>query len=176
MWREGTVSFLIIEIKSLSGNKSLSGRGCQLWAVGLVFLEILNWVTVVQRKSHPRKTGMIHKSFRRLPLLGLGPDFLLSCRVGSGNSQRCNSLLCLVVGRRSPSSASGAALNCSVLDSPPVLFSTGEATAWVLCPILGLSVQKGRWGAGANPERGSKAGEQSCAQVRWGAAEVAGGV
>lgn len=45
--RGGTVSFLII------GNKSLSGRGCQLWAVGFVFLEIIKQVTVVQRKSHP---------------------------------------------------------------------------------------------------------------------------
>lgn len=113
MWKEGTVSFLMI------GNKSLAGRGCQLWAVELIFLEFLNWVTVVQRKRHPpRKTGMIHKSFRRLQLLGLGPDFLLFHRVGSGNSQRCNCPLCLVVGRRSPSSASGAALNCSALTLP----------------------------------------------------------
>ena len=58
-------------------------------------------------------------------------------------------------------------------DHAPVL-STGEAAPWVLCSVLGSSLQEGHWGAGACPEKGNEAGEGSREQVLRGVAEGAG--
>ena len=60
-------------------------------------------------------------------------------------------------------------------DHAPVL-STGEAAPRVLCSVLGLALQEGRWVAGVCPEKGNEAGEGSGEQVFWGAAEGAGAV
>ena len=57
--------------------------------------------------------------------------------------------------------------------SCPVL-STGEASPRVLCSILGTSVQKGHGGAGAGPEKGSKACEGLGEYALWGVTEGTG--
>ena len=55
----------------------------------------------------------------------------------------------------------------------PVL-GTGEATPWVPCSVLGLSLPEGHWGAGACPEKGNEAGEGSREQVLHGVVEGTG--
>ena len=51
---------------------------------------------------------------------------------------------------------------------------TGEAAPWVLCSVLGPSLQEGHWHADACPEKGSEAGEGSGEQVLRGVAEGTG--
>jgi len=58
-------------------------------------------------------------------------------------------------------------------DHAPVL-GTGETAPWILCSVLGLSLQEGHRGAGACPEEGKEAGEGSREQVLQGAAEGTG--
>lgn len=41
------------------------------------------------------------------------------------------------------------------------VLGTGDATLWLLCLVLGSSVQEGPWGARAHPEEGKEAGEES---------------
>ena len=52
----------------------------------------------------------------------------------------------------------------------PVL-GTGEAAPWVLCWVLGPSIQEGPWVAEAHPEKSNRAGEGSREQVLRGAAD-----
>ena len=57
--------------------------------------------------------------------------------------------------------------------SSPVLI-TGEATPRALCSVVGPSLQERHQGPGTCPEKGNETGEESGAQVLWGAAEGAG--
>jgi len=54
------------------------------------------------------------------------------------------------------------------------VLSAGEAAPWVLCSVLGPSLQERHGGTGAWGKKGNKAGEGSGEQVLWGAAEGTG--
>jgi len=56
----------------------------------------------------------------------------------------------------------------------PSVLSTGEATPWVLCSVLGTSLQERHWGPGTWSENGNNAGKGSGAQVLWEVAEGIG--
>lgn len=62
-----------------------------------------------------------------------------------------------------------------ISDHSPVL-GTGEAGSGVLCSVLEPSLQKGHWAAGARPEKGNWADEQSETQTLWGTAEGRGDI
>jgi len=51
------------------------------------------------------------------------------------------------------------------------VLNSGEAAPWVLCSVLGTSVQKGHWGPGVRLDKGNKAGQGFGARVLWGAKE-----
>ena len=57
----------------------------------------------------------------------------------------------------------------------PVL-SIGEASPGVLCSVLGTSVQKGHFGAGAGPKKGNKTDERLGERALQGEAEGTGAV
>lgn len=58
-------------------------------------------------------------------------------------------------------------------DHPQVL-SAGVAAPWVLCTVLGLSLQERHQGPEAYPEKCNETGEESGALAFWGVAEGAG--
>jgi len=52
--------------------------------------------------------------------------------------------------------------------TPAPILGTGEASPRVLCSVLGTSVQKKHWSAGAGPKKGNKAGEGLGEYTLWG--------
>jgi len=69
-----------------------------------------------------------------------------------------------------------ASCTFSCTTSPMPVLGIGEASPWVLCSIVGTSVQEGHGGTGAGPEKGNKASEGLGKSALWGEAEGAGAV